>query len=373
MSMPSRSRTGSGPLLAALIMVAIVATLLIVLFAAGVTPQSAWDSFFPVGGTGGVTDRSTSVNQLYDIVFYIAVAIFVLVEALILFSVFRFRRKPTDTELPPQTHGNNLVEVIWTVIPTAIVLFLFVMSYQSLNIVDAKVPSQVHVTANAARFQWSFDYLDESGKVLFSQVLPVGDEGGLVLPVGEPVQIDLRSSDVIHAFYVPKFLFKRDVVPGKDNQFSFTVDEPGTYRGQCAELCGPFHGSMIFDVHARPKAEFDAWFAAQVEKANATPAPQPSGEAVGPIVEAAALNVAYTTTDLSAPADAPFTIHFKNEDVSGVMHNIEIKDASGASLFRGDIIDGGSEINYNVPALKAGTYPFVCSVHANMTGTLTVQ
>jgi cytochrome c oxidase subunit 2 len=373
MSMPPRSRTGSGPLLAGLIIVATVAVAVILLLAAGITPERAWNSFFPMGGTGGVTDRSESINQLYDIVFYIAVAIFVLVELLILYSVFRYRRRPGDDHLPPQTHGNNLVEVIWTVIPTAIVLFLFVMSWQSLNQVDAKTPSEVHVRAVAARFQWSFDYLDQNGDVLFTQSLPVGDDGGMVLPVGEPVLIDLRADDVIHAFYVPKFLFKRDVVPGKTNTFNFTVEEPGTYRGQCAELCGAFHGSMIFDVHARPKAEYDAWLAAQIERANATPPPAPSGEAAGPVVEAAALNVVFTTTELSAPADTPFTIHFKNEDAVGVLHNIEIKDAAGASLFKGELVDGGAEINYAVPALAAGSYPFVCTVHPNMTGTLTVQ
>ena len=119
------------------------------------------------------------------------------------------------------------------------------LSWQTLNVVDAKVTTSVHVTAVAARFQWSFEYLDGDGKPLFTQSLPVrtpddpeSEGGGLFLPVGEPIQIDLRSEDVIHAFYVPKFLFKRDVVPGKLNTFDFTVDEAGTYRGQCAELCG---------------------------------------------------------------------------------------------------------------------------------------
>jgi cytochrome c oxidase subunit II len=373
MSMPPRSRTGSGPILAGLIIVAIVALAVVVLLAAGITPERAWNSFFPMGGTGGVTDRSESVNSLYDFVFAIAVVIFVFVEGLILFSVFRFRRKPTDTELPPQVHGNNLIEVIWTVVPTIIVFVLFVLSWQSLNTVDAKAPADVRVTAFAARFQWSFDYLDANGDVMFTQALPVGDDGGMVLPVGEPIQVDLRSDDVIHAFYVPKFLFKRDVVPGKLNTFFFTVEEPGTYRGQCAELCGAFHGSMIFDVHALPKAEYDTWLAAQIERANATPPPAPSGEAAGPTVEVGAQNIQFSTTELAAPADSAFVIHFSNEDAPGVLHNIEIKDASGASLFKGDLIDGGAEADYPVPALAAGSYPYVCTVHPNMTGTLTVQ
>lgn len=372
MSMPSRSGTGSGPLLAGLIIVVVVAVTAIVLAASGITPQRAWDSFFPIGGEPGVTDRAAATKSLYDIVFYIAVVIFVAVEAIIVYTVFRYRRRPGDDTLPPQTHGNNLVEVIWTAIPTVIVLFLFVMSWQTLNTVEARSPSEVHVRAFAARFQWSFDYLDESGKVLFTQALPVGEDGGMVIPVGEPVTVDLRADDVIHAFYVPKFLFKRDVVPGKVNTFQFTVDEPGTYRGQCAELCGAFHGSMIFDVHARPRAEFDAWLAAQVERASATPAPAPSGEAAGPVVEVAAKNVAFTSDALEAPADTPFTIRFQNDD-EGVPHNVEIKDASGASVFKGEVFNGTATRDYAVPGLPAGSYTFICTVHPNMTGTLTVQ
>ncbi|HEY3334729.1 MAG TPA: cytochrome c oxidase subunit II [Candidatus Limnocylindrales bacterium] len=372
MSMPPRSRTGSGPLVAGLIIAAVVAVSVLLLAASGATPTGVWNSFFPVHNEGGVTDRSTSVQNLYDIVFYIAVVIFLIVEGLIVWSAFRYRRKPGDTELPPQTHGNNLVEVIWTVIPTAIVLFLFVLSWQTLNTVEAKVPSDVHVRAVAARFQWSFDYLDADGKTLFTQALPVGDTGGMVVPVGEPVLVDLRSDDVIHAFYVPKFLFKRDVVPGKTNTFNFTVEEPGTYRGQCAELCGAFHGSMLFEVHAVSKGDFDTWLADQVAKANATPPPSPSGAAAGPVVELGALNVAFSTNALTAPANAPFTIHFKNDD-DKVPHNVEIKDASGGAAFVGDTITGVAEINYNVPPLKPGAYTFVCTVHPNMTGTLTVQ
>ncbi len=279
MSMPPRSRTGSGPVVAGLITISVVLVTIGVLAAAGITPQRAWDSFFPVGGATPVTDRAVATKALYDIVFYIAVVIFLIVETMIVFTVLRYRRKPGDEALPPQIHGNNLVEVIWTAIPTAIVLLLFVMSWQTLNTVEAKPPSEVHVRAVAARYQWRFDYLDANGATLFSQALPVGEEGGMFLPVGEPITVTLKADDVIHAFYVPRFLFKRDAVPGKENVFSFTVEEAGTYRGQCAELCGAFHGSMIFDVHALPKADFDAWLAAQVEMAAATPTPPPSASA----------------------------------------------------------------------------------------------
>jgi cytochrome c oxidase subunit 2 len=366
MSMPPRSRTGSGLLVAVLIAVVVVVVAVIALAATGITPQRLFDSFFPVGGETPATVQSHSVRTLYDIVFYIAAAIFVVVEVVIVFTAVRYRRKPTDEALPPQTHGNNLVEVIWTVIPLAIVLFLFVVSWQTLNVVEAKEPTNVHIRAVAARFQWAFDYLDANGNTLFTQSLPVGDTGGMVVPVGEPVLVSLRSLDVNHAFYVPKFLFKRDAIPGKENTFDFTVDEPGTYRGQCAELCGPFHGSMVFEVHAVSKADFDKWMADQIAKAKASPG------ATGAVVELAAQNTAYSTKALQAPAGRDFTIHFKNQD-AGTPHNVEIKDATGKSVFKGDIITGPAEAIYAVKALPAGTYTFACDVHPTMTGTMTVQ
>ena len=372
MSMPPRSRTGPCPVAALVIVGLAVLPTVIALAATGITPQRAWDSFFPLGGATPATDRSHSVRTLYDIVFYIAVAIFLLVEGLIAWTVLRYRRKPGDDELPPQTHGNNLVEVIWTAVPTAIVLFLFVLSWQTLNTVEATSQSTVHVRVIAAQFQFQFDYLDEQGNTRFTQFLPSGQDGGMVIPTGEPVHVSMLSNDVIHAFYVPQFLFKRDVVPGRENVFDFTVDEPGTYRGQCAELCGIGHGAMLFEVRAVERAEFDAWLQAQIDKANATPAPAPSGDAAGPVLEISAANVAFSTDALQAPAGTPFTIHFKNDDPN-VPHNVEIKDAGGASLFKGDIITGPKEASYPVPALAAGSYPFICTVHPTMTGTLTVQ
>ena len=109
MSMPPRSRTGSGPLLAGLIIAAVVVVSIVVLAASGATPASVWNSFFPIHGANGVTDRSTSVKSLYDFVFYIAVAIFLLVEGLIVWSLLRYLLKSTDTDLPPQTLVNKLV------------------------------------------------------------------------------------------------------------------------------------------------------------------------------------------------------------------------------------------------------------------------
>ena len=331
-----------------------------------------------------VTEQGAQIRDLYTIVFLIAVAIFFLVEGLIVWSVIRYRRKPGDDTLPAQTHGNNLAEAIWTIVPTIVVVFLFVVSWQTLNAVDtAAADPQTRIRAVAGQFQWQFDYLSDDGQtILYTQVQASGEGGGLYVPAGRTVQLTLTSQDVIHAFYVPQFLFKRDVVPGRVNQFDFKVDasQAGqTFRGQCAELCGTGHRIMLFDVHAKTPADFDAWLADRIAQANASPtAPPPApsgGGAAGPPIEVSALNLAFEQATLTAPADTPFQIAFDNKDTS-VPHNVAIHRDSptGEKVFEGDIFPGPATRIYDVPALEAGTYAFICSVHpTTMTGTLTVQ
>jgi len=353
------------------VVVAILIALVIAVFLSG-----AGSSLYP---PNAATTQAKEVRGLYDIVFAFAAAIFLIVEGLIVWSVLRYRRRPTDTELPVQTHGNNLVEVIWTVIPTAIVLFLFVISWQTLIHVDnVSASPDIRIHAIAGQFQWQFEYLDESGKKVATQLAPAYDPathlGGMAVPVGRSIQVTLDSPDVIHAFYVPRFLFKRDVVPGQTNKFEFNVD-PGEagqiFRGQCAELCGTGHRTMLFTVIALSPAEYDTWLKALIEKSNATPAPAASGAAV---LNVEAKNIKFDTNALEAPADKPFTIAFKNDDPAGITHNVEIKDSTGTVIATQDAIDGGTNANYAYEPLKAGTYTFFCSIHPQpMTGTLTVK
>lgn len=324
------------------------------------------------------TAQAREVSSLYDIVFALAVAIFIAVEGLIVWSILRYRRRPTDVDLPPQTHGNNMVEALWTLIPTVIVLYLFAISWQTLDHVDAvsaKPDVRIHVLAG--QFQWQFEYLDADGKHLATQTRPSGDGGGMAVPVGKKVYVTLDSGDVIHAFYVPRFLFKRDVVPGQTNHFEFTVneDEAGqTFHGQCAELCGTGHRVMLFSVVAMTPADYDAWLAKLVETANATPPPAPSG---APVLTLAAKNIAYDKHALDATADAPFVIDFKNEDAATITHDVDIHGLDGTSVVADQTpIAGGTSASYSYQPLPAGTYQYFCSVHPGvpgMTGTLTVK
>jgi cytochrome c oxidase subunit 2 len=371
MSTSPRKRPASEAIVAGGVVVLLIAIVAIVFL------SGAGQALYP---PKPATDRAHEITGLYDLVFAIAVAIFVAVEGLIIWSVLRYRRKPEDVDLPPQTHGNNLVEVLWTAIPTVIVLFLFVISWDSLNKVDAvsaDLTQTVRINAIAGQFQWQFEYLDKDGKHLATQTTPLAGDagGGMAVPVGKPVYVTLTSGDVIHAWYVPHFLFKRDVIPGQLNHFEFTVDtdEAGqTFHGQCAELCGTFHNAMHFDVVAMTPSDFDAWLAKLVEKANATPPPAPSG---APVLDVVAKNIEFDKKQLDVPANSPFVIDFKNEDVAGVTHNIEIRDSSGQVLQDQSVIDGGAETTYNYTPLPAGTYTFICKIHPipAMTGTLTVK
>ena len=277
-----------------------------------------------------------------------------------MFTVFRYRRKPGDESLPPQTHGNNLVEVIWTAIPTAIVLFLFVLSWQTLNTVERRHaqrgqrPGRRRALPVAVRLPRR-----RRQRRCSRQALPVGEDGGLVLPGGRAGAHHAaqpgRDPRLLRA-QVPVQAGRR--CRARRTAFDFTVEEPGTYRGQCAELCGTYHGSMLFEVHALPKAEFDAWLAGAIEKANATP-----GARCPRATPPARWSRPPPRTSRSPPRSSPPRRTPRSRSTSRTRirpacpHNVEIKDASGAEVFKGDIIDGGKEINYAGPGARRRLLP----------------
>ena len=325
--------------------------------------------------------QGKATETLYQVVFIIGAVVFFLVEGLILFASVRYRRrKDDDGTLPPQIHGSNVLEVVWTVIPIAIVAGLFIFSWQTLNTVDAVSPSpQLKVEITGFQWEWQFTYPDQGITIVG---LP-DKHPELVVPVDQTIQVSLQSRDVIHGFYVPAFLFKRDAIPGKTNVFDFTPSEIGTFSGQCTQFCGLKHWDMRFDVRVVSAADFAAWAAqAKATPTPAPPSPSPAGSA-GPAPSGAAQpvplgltaqNIAYDKTDLSAPVNTPIQLTFVNND-PGIPHNVSIhKDTpAGEAVFTGDIVTGVTTKVYDIPALPAGTYAFVCSVHPSMVGTLTVR
>jgi cytochrome c oxidase subunit 2 len=227
------------------------------------------------GQPEGITKEAHEMHKLYLYVLSIAIVVFVLVEGALIYALIRYRRK--NDELPPQTHGSTPIEFLWTGIPVAIVIALFVYSFIVLRDVEhSENPSDLTVAVQGFQFQWAFTYnlndlgpgSDPNAKGSFTITGTAAKEPTLVIPVNEPVEFTLHSNDVIHSFFVHDFLYKLDVIPGRDNKFSVTPTKTGDFIGQCAELCGLNHALMRFNVSVVDRATFDKWVADQAAAAN---------------------------------------------------------------------------------------------------------
>ncbi len=183
--------------------------------------------------------------------------------ALMLWAAVAYRRRHRD-EVPEQTKYNLPIEMLYTIVPLVMILGLFWFTARDQSdILTLENDQQQTVNVVGFRWAWGFNYIDEG---VYAVGMPVGagttnDPAVLVLPVNEKVRFELTSPDVIHSFWVPAFLFKMDVIPGKTNAFELTPDKVGTYAGKCAELCGVDHSRMVFTVKVVERAEFDAYIA----------------------------------------------------------------------------------------------------------------
>jgi cytochrome c oxidase subunit 2 len=228
--------------------------------------------------SAGITNQANDMHSLYKLIVVMALIVFVAVESALVIFLFKYKKKNDD--LPPQIHGNNLLEVIWTTIPVVIVLILFVFSFITLVKVDKNADVNdnkvLTVMVQGFQFQWGFKYhLADLGTntaanadptAYVEEVGTAAKEPTLHIPVGEDVQFRLKSDDVIHSFYVRDFLYKLDVVPGRDNSFTVKANTIGTFHGQCAELCGLNHALMRFTIKVESRADFDAYIASQTVK-----------------------------------------------------------------------------------------------------------
>lgn len=213
-----------------------------------------------------VTRQGRAVNDLWTVFLVPAIVVAVIVWGLTTFAIVRYRRRAATSEaLPEQISGSTRLEIAWTVIPIAIVLVLFWLTLGALGRIDEQSDGGVEVEISAFRWQWRIDYPTDGVVIIGLPEAPPE----MVVPVDEAVHVTLTSPDVVHSFYVPAFLFKRDAVPGRPTEFEFTVEEPGAYGGQCAEFCGVFHARMTLTVRAVPRPEYEAWLAARQADAEA--------------------------------------------------------------------------------------------------------
>jgi cytochrome c oxidase subunit 2 len=207
-----------------------------------------------------VTTEGHDITTAYTIFLAAAAVVAVIVVGSTTFAIVRYRRRGNPTELPVQTRGNVKAEAAWTLLPALTVAGLFVLTLLTIVRVDpTEAAPGTEVEVSAFRWGWTFRYPDDD-----VTISGIGDPGPeIVVPVGEPIVFRISAADVIHSFFVPAFLQKRDANPGRENEMKVTIEEEGTYRGQCAEYCGLYHWRMPFAIRAESRAEFEAWLAAQ--------------------------------------------------------------------------------------------------------------
>ena len=255
---PSPARRGRLSRAARLAAVLLPASVL----ATGCDVRDAYESAFAIGFPKPVTEEAESIYELWLGSVAASVVVGVFVWLLIGFAGFHYRKK--SDELPRQVRYNLPIEVLYTVVPFVIIAVLFFYTTVSQNFVnelseDQAGESAADVNIGIVGFQWNwtFNYLDEGVSVTGETTEPAV----MVLPVDSTVRFTETSPDVIHSWWVPKFLFKRDVIPGRENTFEIKVEKEGEYIGRCAEFCGEKHSAMNFVVRVVPEQEYEEYIA----------------------------------------------------------------------------------------------------------------
>jgi cytochrome c oxidase subunit 2 len=195
--------------------------------------------------------QADPIDTLWDVLVIASVPIFVLVQSVVLYSVWRFRMRPGQEQQDgPPIHGNTRLEVIWTVIPALIILGLCVYAYTVLDEIEEAQAGETTINVTGQQFTWTFEYPQPGGEPIRSNQLYLVED--------QSVKFNIKSVDVIHDFWVPAFRMKIDAVPGVTTDYRVTPNRRGNYPVVCAELCGLGHAYMRQTAHVVSKADFDA-------------------------------------------------------------------------------------------------------------------
>jgi len=230
----------------------------------------AWNNDFTrFGFPNPVTTQGAITLSLWQGSWVAGLLVGAVVWGLIIWAVI-FHRKRGD-RLPPQVRYNMPIEILYTVVPFVLIAVLFYYTAKDENTIDS-IPAKPAVTVNVTGFQWSWEFNYPTYHVTTDGAMwdPAKTDAQnaaampvLEIPVGQSVDFNLTSPDVIHAFWVPEFLFKRDVIPGHPNHFSITATKTGTYTGHCSELCGLYHSRMLFTLKIVTPDQFHTWISQQ--------------------------------------------------------------------------------------------------------------
>ncbi|WNM25672.1 cytochrome c oxidase subunit II [Demequina capsici] len=216
--------------------------------------------------TPEVTNHTGTIIRLWNGSWIAALTVGVITWGLILWAVAVYRKRKGDDKLPKQTRANVPLELMYTIVPIVMVGVLFTWTVRGVwEIKDTSAEPDVVIQVIGKQWSWDFNYLtDDVHSIGVQAQLNNGTDvedtiPTLYLPVDETVEFHLNSRDVIHSFWIPAFLYKEDTIPGKTNVFQVVPQEEGTYVGKCAELCGEYHASMLFNVKVVSREEYDAY------------------------------------------------------------------------------------------------------------------
>jgi cytochrome c oxidase subunit II len=210
-------------------------------------------------------DFARIADDLLDTTVKWALLVFILVEGVLVYAIFRFRGKPGDPE-PHQTHGNTVVEIIWTVIPALILAAIAVPTVKAIFQTNATPPKDA-LTIEVIGHQWWWEFRYPQYNLTTANEIHI--------PVGRTVSLRMGSADVVHSFWVPQFAAKRDVFATRETRMWFKAEVEGDYPGECAEFCGIQHARMGYRIRAQKPEEFQAWVA---HMQTLGPKPPPGGK-----------------------------------------------------------------------------------------------
>ncbi len=231
------------------------------------------------------TEIAGQIYNLHILIMWVCLAIFVVVFGAMFYSIYKHRKSVGHKAA--QFHENHVLEIIWTIIPA---LILIVMAYPATKTIFAMKDTSaadMSIKATGHQWKWEYEYLDQDVKFISTLATPEDQihnkaekgehyllevDNPIAVPVGKKIRVLLTASDVIHAWWVPEFGVKQDAIPGFIKEVWFRVEKPGTYRGQCAELCGKNHGYMPIVVEAMPEDKYNEWIASKKEAAKAADA-----------------------------------------------------------------------------------------------------
>lgn len=273
----------------------------------GMIYSPAWADY-ALNMTRGVTEISQGIHQLHMTIFWICVVIGIGVFGVMFYAIIYHRK--SRGAVAAHFHENTLVELIWTIIPFAILVGMAIpATHLLIKMSDTETDSALSIKITGHQWKWEYDYLGEGVRFISNLTTPQNQiknrdiknqyyllqvDNHLVVPVGKKIRFLTTASDVIHSWWVPALGIKKDAIPGFINEAWARIEEPGIYRGQCAELCGANHGFMPIVVEAKTEAEFNAWLAEKKNPpATATPttpvtSPTPSTPST-PVTETAPL------------------------------------------------------------------------------------